>query len=98
MRSRRRRERGRCRAAAPCDGLAGNGAQRLLRQREIDRLHLEQPLVLFHQRVLGLGENELEGRLVEILERSNDGQPADEFGDEAIFQEVWLWEAFPGGR
>jgi hypothetical protein len=26
------------------DGLAGNGAQRLLRQREVDRLHLEQPL------------------------------------------------------
>src|SRR5262249_50787139 len=39
----------------------------------IDRLHLEQPLVLFHQRVLGLGENELEGGLVEILERGHHG-------------------------
>jgi hypothetical protein len=63
---------------------------------EIDRLHLEQPLILLHQRVLGLGENELEGGLVEILERSNDRQSADEFGDQAILQEVWLWEAFPG--
>src|SRR6266404_6249511 len=35
------------------DGLAGNGAKRLLRQREIDRLHLEQPLVLFHSAFLG---------------------------------------------
>src|SRR6516165_12753964 len=68
------------------EGLAGNSAQRLLRQREIDRLHLEQPLVLFDQRVLGLGENELKGRLVEILERGHDGQPADEFRDQAIFQ------------
>ena len=55
------------------DGLVGNRAQRLLRQREIDRLHLEQPLVLFDLRVPGLGENELKGRLVEILERSHHG-------------------------
>src|SRR6516164_7619311 len=53
--------------------IALNGAQCLLRQREIDRLHLEQPLVLFDQRVLGLGENELKGRLVEILERGHHG-------------------------
>src|SRR6516225_275942 len=76
------------RAGLAVDGLAGNGAQRLLRQREIDRLHLEQPLVLFHQRVLGLGENELEGRLIEVLERGYHGQSADEFRDQAIFQEV----------
>src|SRR5262249_21389521 len=76
------------RACLAVDRLAGNGAQRLLRQREIDRLHLEQPLVLLHQRVLGLGENELEGRLVEVLERGHDGQSTDEFRDQAIFQQV----------
>src|SRR5262249_33067231 len=81
------------------DGLAGNGPQRLLRQREIDRLHLEQPLVLFHQRVLGLGENELERGFVEVLERGHDGQSADEFRDQAIFQKVLrldLTEDFAG--
>src|SRR6266576_1286460 len=81
------------------DGLAGNGAKRLLRQREINRFHLEQPLVLLHQRVLGLGENELEGGLVEILERRHDRQSADELGDQAIFQEVLrldLTENFAG--
>src|SRR5207247_2705716 len=81
------------------DGLAGNGAKRLLRQREIDRFHLEQPLVLLHQRVLGLGENELEGGLVEVLERRHDRQSTDEFGDQAIFQEVLrldLTEDFAG--
>jgi hypothetical protein len=45
----------------PVDGLAGYGTERLFRHGEVDRFHLEQPLVLFHQRVLGLGENELEG-------------------------------------
>src|SRR5260370_19834145 len=34
------------RAGFAVDGFAGNGAERLLHQREIDRLHLEQPLVL----------------------------------------------------
>src|SRR6516164_5721402 len=76
------------RAGLAVDGLAGNSAQRLLGQREIDRLHLEQPLVLFHQRILGLGENELERRLVEVLERGHDGQSTDEFRDQAIFQQV----------
>src|SRR6266536_4783029 len=70
------------------DGFAGNGAERLLHQREIDRLHLEQPLVLLHQRVLWLGENKLERGFVEILERGNDGQSADELGNQAVFQQV----------
>src|SRR2546425_2683712 len=87
------------RAGLAVDGLAGNGPQRLLRQREVDRLHLEQPLVLLHQRVLWLGENELERGLVEVLERGNDGQSADEFRDQAVFQEVLrldLTENFAG--
>src|SRR5262245_36621616 len=70
------------------DGLAGDGAERLFRQGQIDRLHLEQPLVLLHQRVLGLGENELERGLVEVLERGDHRQPADEFRDQPILQEV----------
>src|SRR6516165_4499674 len=77
------------RTSLAIDGLAGNGAQRPLRQREIDRLHLEQPLVLFHQRVLGLGENELKGGLVEVLKRGHDGQSADEFRDQTVFQQVF---------
>src|SRR6516225_5524266 len=53
------------------------------------RLHLEQPLVLFHQRILGLGENELERGFIEVLERGHDGQSADEFRDQAVFQQVF---------
>src|SRR6516162_3210493 len=35
-----------------------------------------------------MGENKLERGLVEIFERSHDGQSADEFRDQAIFQKV----------
>src|SRR5262249_41877168 len=87
------------RAGLAVDGLARNGPQRLLRQREVDRLHLEQPLVLLHQRILGLGENELERGLVEVLERGHDRQSADEFRDQAEFQKVLrldLTEDFAG--
>src|SRR6516164_7424519 len=43
---------------------------------------------LLHQRVLGLGENKLEGRLVEVLERGHHEQSADEFRDQAVLQEI----------
>ena len=38
--------------------------------REVDRFHLEQPLVLFYQRVLRLGQYLLQRRLVEIARAS----------------------------
>jgi hypothetical protein len=40
--------------------------------------HLEQLLILLHQRILGLGHDEFERGLVEILERRYDRKPADE--------------------
>src|SRR4029078_4690450 len=63
-------------------------AERLFSQRQVDRLHLEQPLVLLDQRVLGLDQNLLERGLVQILERGDNRQTADEFGDQAIFEQV----------
>ena len=42
------------------DRLPGDGAECFRRHREINPLHLEQPLILLYQRVLGLGQNELE--------------------------------------
>src|SRR5262249_34302552 len=76
------------RAGLADDRLAGNGAERFLRQRETDALHLEQPLILLYQRVLGLGEDELERGLVEIIERGHDREPSDEFGDQAVLQQI----------
>src|SRR6476646_5521208 len=54
----------------------------------MDPLHLEQPLILLYQCVLGLGQNELEGGLVEILKRRYDREAADEFRDQAVFEQV----------
>ena len=53
-----------------------------------DSLHLEQPLILLHQRVLGLGQDELERGLVEILKRRHDRKAADEFRDQAVLEQV----------
>jgi len=43
-------------------------APRLFGERQVDRLHLEQPLVLFYQRVLRLGEDLLQRGLVEVFQ------------------------------
>src|SRR6202040_4328485 len=55
---------------------------------EIDALHLEQPLILLHQRVLRLPERTLECQIAEILKGGDHGQPPDEFGDEAVLQQI----------
>jgi Transcriptional regulatory protein, C terminal len=48
--------------------LPGDGAERLLCKAEVDALHLEQPMVLLDQGVLGLDQDALKRRLVEIFE------------------------------
>jgi len=45
------------RAGLVLDRLAGDRAARLVGEGQVDVLHLEQPLVLFHQRVVGIGED-----------------------------------------
>src|ERR1700730_10971066 len=54
----------------------------------MDALHLEQPLILLHQRVLAIHEDALGCQLVEILKGGQHGQPPDEFGDEAVLQQI----------
>src|SRR5215204_3257240 len=76
------------RAGLPLDRLTGDHAERLLLERELDVLHLEEALVLLHERVLGLLEDALQRHLVEVLERGNDWQTADELGDEAELEKV----------
>src|SRR5690606_28438534 len=76
------------RTQAACTGLALNGAlrdgdERVLVEGQVDILHLEQALVLLDQRVLGLGQNLDQSGFVEILERGQHGQTADEFRDQA---------------
>ncbi len=71
------------------DRPLGDGAECFLRHSEINPLHLEQPLILLHQCVLGLGQDELERGLVEILKRRYDRKAADEFRDQAVLEQVF---------
>src|ERR1700722_13548944 len=75
-------------ACAPLDRLLRDHSQRLFLYRQVGILHLEQTLILFDERVLWLGQDLLQGVLVEILKGRDNGQTADEFGNEAEFQEI----------
>ena len=55
---------------------------------QVDVLHVEQPLVLLDQRVLRLGQDLHQRRLVEVLERREHRQAADEFGDQPELQQI----------
>ena len=68
------------------DRLPGDCAECFLRHSEIDPLHLEQLLILLHQRVLRLGQDELERGLFKILKRRDDRKAADEFRDQAVLE------------
>ena len=70
------------------DGLLRDGAQRVLLEHELDAVHREQFLILLHGRVLRLGQDAQQRVLVERLERADDGQAADDLGDDAVFHEI----------
>src|ERR1700760_3517606 len=80
------------RAGLALDRLSGNRAKRLVGEGQLDILHLEQPLILLDQRVLRIGEDLLQRSLVQVLERGDDRQTADEFGDQAVLQEVFRFD------
>src|ERR1700722_6467502 len=82
------------RAQAPRAGLAfdrpaGDRTKRLVGEGQFDVLHLEQTLILLHQRVLRIGEDLLQRSLVEVFERRHDRQTADEFRDQAVLQQIF---------
>ena len=62
--------------------------ERVLVEGEFDVLHLEQALILLDQRVLRLGQDLDQRILVEVLQRREHRQAADEFRDQAELQQV----------
>src|SRR5437588_1502235 len=80
----------------PQPASAGTAQQRLLRDRlqrirrelQLDAVELEELVVLLHQRVLRLDEDAHERFLVEVRHRADDGQPADELGDQPELEEI----------
>src|SRR5581483_4446955 len=76
------------RTGLPLERLARDRGERAVGEAEVDALHLEQLLILARERVLRLFQNSDQGRLVELLERRDDRQAADELRNEPELEEV----------
>src|SRR5512143_1760543 len=76
------------RARLPLDRLPRDGAQRLLRELQLDVLEVEEPLVLADQGVLRPREDLDQRVLVELVQGRRHGKAPDELGDEAELDEV----------
>src|SRR5215831_7238918 len=63
--------------------------ERVVGELELDVLVLEQFLVLTRDRVPRLREDLDQGRLVEFMQRADDGEAPDEFGDEAVLDQIF---------
>ena len=71
------------------DGLIGDGLQGVAAELEFHPVHVEQPGVLLHQCVLRLGQDLHERVLVQVGHRRDDGQAADELGDQTELDQVF---------
>ncbi len=76
------------RAGLALDSLAGDRAQGLVGEGQLDIFHFEQPLVLLHQRILRFLQDLLQRGFVEILQRRNHRQATDELRNEAVLQQI----------
>src|SRR5579872_774741 len=74
-------------------GLSRHGAmrhrlERLVAELELGAFHLEEPPILLGEGVLGLGEDRDQRPLIELIERRDDRQAADELGDQAVLDQI----------
>ena len=76
------------RTRLPFERLARDRAQRRVIEFEVHILHVEEFLILPHQRVLRLGQNAHQRILIELAERRDHRQTADEFRNQPELQEV----------
>ena len=76
------------RAGPAVDRLLGDDVQRLVLEGQLGVLHLEQTLILLDERILRLDQDPLQRFLVEILERRQNRQTADELRNEAELQQI----------
>src|ERR1700754_3138470 len=70
------------------DRTLGDLAERILVEGQLDVFHLEQALILLDERVLRLGQDLDQRILIEVFQRRQDWQTADEFRDEAELDEI----------
>ncbi len=76
-------------AGLALDALLGDRNECIVGEAQFHLLHLEQLLVLLEQRVLRLLQD-LDQRLdVEVFQRRDHRQTADEFGDQAELEQIF---------
>ena len=66
----------------------GDRFERIVGEAQLDVLVLEQLHVLTRDRVARLRQDLDERRLVELVQRADDRQAADELGDQAVLDEI----------
>ena len=66
----------------------GDRLEGVVGEAQLDVLVLEQPLVLTRDRVARLGEDPDQRRPIELVQRADDRQAADELGDQAVLDQV----------
>ena len=76
-------------AGVAAERLLRDAGERALRELELDAVHLEELLELLHEAVLRLGEDVDQRLLVELVQRREHRQAADELGDEAELEQVF---------
>src|ERR1019366_3632797 len=81
------------RAGAPVDGFFGDDVQGLVLEREFRVFHFEEALILLDERILRLGQDFLQGVFVEIVERRDYRQSADEFRDQSKLQQILRFDS-----
>ena len=67
----------------------GDRLERVVGEAQLDVLVLEQPLILPRDGVARLREDLDERRLVQFVQRADDGQAADELRDEAVLDQIF---------
>ena len=77
------------RARLSLDRLLGDGSKGIFFEDQLHVVHREQLFVLLDRRVLRLCQNAQEVVLGERFKRADDGQTADDLGNDAVLHEVF---------
>src|ERR1700732_529045 len=76
------------RTGLACERLAGDGTQRRFPDLELDAFHAKHLVVLLDQRILGLDEDLDQRGIVELFQRRDDRQAADELWNQAELDQI----------
>ena len=71
-----------------CIARCATALERLLAELQLGAFHVEEAAVLLGQRVLRLGQDRDQRDFVQLIERRDDRQAADELRDQTVLDQV----------